>query len=90
MSKPNREKTWNDLTPQEIEDFYRLGSDRAKQISEFGHNLWMEFAKYLLAVNAGAAVGLFLLARSESDLLFIAFAFFCGGVFSVGCAFLPM
>jgi hypothetical protein len=87
MSRPAKEKTWNELTPAEVDNFYRLCSERAKLLADLATSLWLEFAKYLFAANTGAAAALFLLSGSDEQLWLLAFCLFCGGVFFVGVAF---
>jgi hypothetical protein len=85
--KPNSEKTWNQLTPEQVNHFFTKCAKRADDLSEAANAVWMEFAKYLFAANAGAAAGLFLLPDSSGQRWYlVAFSLFCLGVFSVGVA----
>lgn len=87
MDKPNSEKTWNELTPEQVRHFYDLLADRAQKFGSTANEVWMEFAKYLFAANAGAAAGLFLLPDSSGQAWYLtAFSLFCLGSFFVGLA----
>jgi len=89
MDKPTPQKKWNELTPQQVDHFYRLIAERSIRQGDLAFSAWLEFAKYLFAANSGAAAGLFLLVRSsEGERVYsAAFFIFCAGTFFVGLAY---
>jgi hypothetical protein len=90
MANTVKDKTWSDLTPNQVEHFHELLSGRARMYGDWARATWLEFAKFLFAANTGAAAGLFLLAKADAHLLPVAFSCFCGGAFSVGIGFFAL
>jgi hypothetical protein len=89
MNKPIHQKTWNELEPGQVTHFFNLMAGRAEKLGNMTNDVWMEFAKYLFAANAGAAAGLFLLPdSSEQRWYLLAFSLFCGGAAFVGVAWI--
>ncbi|MGC3961570.1 MAG: hypothetical protein QM813_27690 [Verrucomicrobiota bacterium] len=85
MSNPH--KRWSELTPAQVEHYFRLCAKRADDLDDLANSTWREFCKYLFAANTGAAAGLFLMPDAAGKHWYLtAFSLFCLGVFSVGLA----
>lgn len=85
-AEKNIEKTWRDLTSEQVDHFFKIISERARSLAESAHSWRLELSKYLFTANTGAAAGLFLLLRTSPDgrSYFHAFCLFCIGTFFVG------
>lgn len=82
----NINRTWRDLTPEQLNHFYPLLAKRGTSLGEGAHAWRLELAKYLFTANTGAAAGLFLLLRTSpvGQSYLLAFYLFCAGTFFVG------
>jgi hypothetical protein len=83
------DKKWSELSHEEVQHFFRVCSHRAEMLSENAQTVWMEFAKYLFAVNSAAAAGLFVLLRSSPGDIWLSLGFgsFCAGTLFVGLGY---
>jgi hypothetical protein len=91
MSEPIEhpaDKLWKDLTPQQVDHFFKLFSTRAQSWGDFCIKSWSDLANFLSTANAGAAAGIFLLLKSSPDQrgYLLTFFIFCAGTFFVGVA----
>jgi hypothetical protein len=85
------DKLWRELTPEQVAHFAKLAKERAELFDDFAYKTYCELAKYLMAINSGAAAGLFVLLHSQLRGWHLASFFtFCAGAFFVGVAFLAL
>ncbi len=92
MNERPADKLWKDMTPQQVDHFFKLLAKRAEDQDDLAYKTMVELTKYLFATNTGAAAGIFFLLRSSPDQLWylLSFFIFCGGTFFVGICYLTL
>lgn len=89
MNERLADKLWKDLTPEQVDHFFKLLAKRADDQDNLLYKTMFELAKYLFAANTGAAAGLLFLMKSSPGHLWFLLSFFvfCTGTFFVGVSF---
>jgi hypothetical protein len=89
MGENISDRLWKDLTPEQVDWFFRQFAARADAYGKSAQSAWAELAKYLFAANTGAAAGMFILLKSSEgqNWYFAAFSVFCAGTFFVGLSY---
>lgn len=89
MNERPADKLWKDLTPEQVNNFFKLLAKRADDQEDLAYKTLFELAKYLFAASTGAAAGLLFLLKSSPGHLWYLLSFFafCAGTFFVGVSF---
>jgi len=89
MNERPADKLWKELTPEQVDHFFKVFSKRVDAQEGLLYKALFELAKHLFAANTGAAAGLLFLMKSSPGQLWYLLSFFafCAGTFFVGVSF---